>query len=91
MGTAPWSEDLLDYLAVYLVEQKYDLKKVISLIAKSKAYHLKSEIAKEGADDYVFRGPVMKRMSAEQFLDSIRRSEERRVGQACRSRWSPYH
>jgi hypothetical protein len=72
MGTAPWSEDLLDYLAVYLVEQKYDLKKVISLIAKSKAYHLKSEIAKEGADDYVFRGPVMKRMSAEQFLDSIR-------------------
>ena len=24
-------------------------------------------------------------------LDVIRRSEERRVGKECRSRWSPYH
>ncbi|NIP98527.1 MAG: DUF1553 domain-containing protein, partial [Akkermansiaceae bacterium] len=72
MGSAPWSEDLLDYLAIYLVEQNYDLKKVMALIAKSKAYQLKSEIAEEGAPQYVFRGPVMKRTTAEQFLDSIR-------------------
>ena len=30
-----------------------------------------------------------------EFLDSLdvkmRRSEERRVGKECRSRWSPYH
>src|SRR2546426_7087774 len=25
------------------------------------------------------------------FLGGIRRSEERRVGKECRSRWSPYH
>ena len=25
------------------------------------------------------------------FLDLIDRSEERRVGKECRSRWSPYH
>src|SRR5713101_3623418 len=25
------------------------------------------------------------------FLDSLERSEERRVGKECRSRWSPYH
>ena len=25
------------------------------------------------------------------MLDSIGRSEERRVGKECRSRWSPYH
>src|SRR2546422_10511697 len=25
------------------------------------------------------------------FLNSVRRSEERRVGKECRSRWSPYH
>ena len=25
------------------------------------------------------------------FLDSGNRSEERRVGKECRSRWSPYH
>src|SRR2546427_7307781 len=26
-----------------------------------------------------------------QWLSSSRRSEERRVGKECRSRWSPYH
>ena len=25
------------------------------------------------------------------IIDDIRRSEERRVGKECRSRWSPYH
>ena len=25
------------------------------------------------------------------FLEEINRSEERRVGKECRSRWSPYH
>src|SRR3712207_4962520 len=25
------------------------------------------------------------------WLGSVRRSEERRVGKECRSRWSPYH
>ena len=25
------------------------------------------------------------------FLDPLLRSEERRVGKECRSRWSPYH
>ena len=28
---------------------------------------------------------------AERVLDGERRSEERRVGKECRSRWSPYH
>src|SRR3712207_9043031 len=32
------------------------------------------------ADDYFFP-----------FISRIRRSEERRVGKECRSRWSPYH
>ena len=72
MATPPWSEDLLDYLGFYLVQEKYDLKKVLALIAKSKAYQLKAEIARENADEYAFRGPVMKRMTAEQFLDTIR-------------------
>ena len=26
-----------------------------------------------------------------QLVDEVRRSEERRVGKECRSRWSPYH
>ena len=35
------------------------------------------------------------RKSAEDYLEAIlvlsKRSEERRVGKECRSRWSPYH
>src|SRR3712207_8198373 len=27
----------------------------------------------------------------QQFPNALRRSEERRVGKECRSRWSPYH
>lgn len=72
METAPWSEDLLDYLAVQLVAKGYDLKEVLALIAKSKAYQLQAEIVTDADTKYVFNGPVMKRMTAEQFLDSIR-------------------
>ena len=28
---------------------------------------------------------------ATDFTDNLTRSEERRVGKECRSRWSPYH
>jgi len=30
-------------------------------------------------------------MTEEQLLERLKRSEERRVGKECRSRWSPYH
>ena len=30
-------------------------------------------------------------VTAKEFFMSHRRSEERRVGKECRSRWSPYH
>ena len=38
MANEPWSEDLLDYLAAYLVDHGYDLKKLIEHIATSQAY-----------------------------------------------------
>src|SRR5258708_22452191 len=31
------------------------------------------------------------RLARQQFAELARRSEERRVGKECRSRWSPYH
>jgi hypothetical protein len=73
MGNRPWNEDLLDYLAVYLSDNGYDLKKLMEHIITSRAYQARSaRIAKEiTGDDYVFRGPEVKRMSAEQFLDTI--------------------
>ena len=36
-----------------------------------------------GASFGIFRSNI--------FLESAARSEERRVGKECRSRWSPYH
>jgi hypothetical protein len=72
MDTEPWNEDLLDYLANHLVESGYDLKSVLRLIATSKIYQARSEVLDQEALPYVFRGPVRKRMSAEQFIDSVR-------------------
>lgn len=73
MANRPWSEDLLDYLAVYLVEQKYDLKKLMEHIATSKTYQARPALlGKEPlGEEYVFRGPELRRLSAEQFLDAV--------------------
>src|SRR5262249_31134202 len=69
----PWSEDLLDYLATYLTDSGYDLKKLMVHIATSEAYRAHAvPIAKElTGEDYVFRGPELRRLSAEQFVDAI--------------------
>jgi len=73
MATRPWNEDLLNYLAVYLADHNYDLKKLITLIVNSQAYQARSEVRPEPAapDEYVFEGPVARRMTAEQFLDAV--------------------
>ena len=38
-----------------------------------------------------FRSEVATATLAERLLALVLRSEERRVGKECRSRWSPYH
>jgi hypothetical protein len=72
MNTEPWNEDLLDHLANHLVASKYDLKAVMHLIATSRTYQSRTEISGEEDGKYVFQGPLRKRMTAEQFMDSIR-------------------
>jgi hypothetical protein len=73
MGNKPWCEDLLDYLAVYLIENKYDLKKLMEHIATSQTYQSRTvSLNKEpGGDGYIFHGPELKRLTAEQFVDAI--------------------
>jgi hypothetical protein len=73
MANKPWSEDLLDYLAVYLTDHEYDLKQLIEHIVSSRAYQSQCLLRKEetSAEDYVFRGPELKRLTAEQFLDLV--------------------
>ena len=59
MANEPWSEDLLDYLATYLVENGYDLKKLIEHIATSRTYQSRAASVRREpqGDDYLFRGP----------------------------------
>jgi hypothetical protein len=72
MNIEPWSENLLDLLANHLVESGYDLKSFLRLIATSRICQSRADIREDGNSAYVFRGSVRKRMTAEQFLDTIR-------------------
>lgn len=71
MHTEPWSADLLDFLASDLSDHGYDLKRTIALICSSQAYQ--SVTVPSPTDDqvYVYRGPLARRMTAEQFVDAI--------------------
>jgi hypothetical protein len=73
MQTEPWSADLLDYLAVCLADNAYDLKSVMRLIATSQAYQSEAVVLKEepSATGFVFTGPIPRRMTAEQYVDAI--------------------
>ncbi len=72
MNAEPWSEDLLDFLANTLVEEKYDLKAVMRVILNSDAYRMQMEHVKQEEAGEKFRGPVGRRLTAEQFIDLIR-------------------
>lgn len=73
MDTAPWDADLLDFLAMDLQENGYDLKKTLELIATSQIYQSRAEVLTADGGDraYVFKGPRAKRMTAEQFMDGV--------------------
>ncbi len=73
MDGRPWSPAVLDWLASDFVEHRYDIKHVIRTILTSRAYQMPS-VAREGeppARGYVFSGPEVRRMTAEQFADNV--------------------
>jgi hypothetical protein len=73
MQSEPWNGDLLDYLAEHLVENHYNLKQTLELIATSQAYQSRAERVTDDTDahGYQYAGPRARRMTAEQFLDSV--------------------
>jgi uncharacterized membrane protein/mono/diheme cytochrome c family protein len=74
MDNAPWNADLLDWLASDFIESGHDLKHLIKRIMSSKAYQLpaaKYAKQEELKTDYIFQGPVLRRLSAEQFSDAV--------------------
>ena len=71
MHTKPWNVDLLDFLAQQFADDGYDLRKFIRLVM-TEAYQSESVIlAREPGEDYVYTGPIAKRMTAEQLIDAI--------------------
>jgi Protein of unknown function (DUF1549)/Protein of unknown function (DUF1553) len=69
MHRAAFHPDLLEWLAADFVEHGYDLKHTIGLIVTSRAYQL--QVVASQADTDPFRGPLAKRLTAEQFEDAI--------------------
>ncbi len=71
MDSRPWSPEVLDWLAADFVDHGWDVKHLIETIVSSRAYQMPSVgLPSEGAA-FVFRGPVVKRMTAEQFVDGV--------------------
>jgi hypothetical protein len=73
MHTEPWNADLLDYLAADLLDGGFDLKQTLELICSSQIYQAATPAIEHAPDEgsYVFRGPLPRRMTAEQFVDSV--------------------
>lgn len=72
MDQLPFSEDLLDWLALDLVEHDYNLKRTLRLILTSDAYLASSSDAPDrDRETFQFTGPVPRRMDAEIFVDAV--------------------
>src|SRR6185436_10298495 len=72
METPAWDRDLLDWLGEDLAANGYDLKRTMGRILTSRAYQLPAiSVNEQDRQDYVFRGPSVRRMSAEQFRDAL--------------------
>ncbi|MBC7367819.1 MAG: DUF1553 domain-containing protein [Undibacterium sp.] len=71
MDKPAWSPELMDWLAEDLVANGYDLKRTMARILTSRAYQLPAVNVAESEEHYVFRGPAVRRLSAEQFSDAI--------------------
>lgn len=69
----PSHPELLDYLARELVKGGYDLKHVARLMLNSHAYQRqpRGREAARGSGAYLFAAPLVRRMTAEQLVDSL--------------------
>ncbi len=73
MDGQPWSPELLDWLAADLVAHQYDLKHLIGTVVMSRAYQMAAvpRPTDVSARGYRFRGPEIRRLTAEQFADAV--------------------
>jgi len=72
MEKAAWNQDLLDWLAEDFASHNYGVKFLLQRILTSRAYQLPAVNLGEQTDqNYVFHGPAVRRLSAEQFRDAL--------------------
>jgi hypothetical protein len=72
MEKAAWNPDLLDWLAEDFADHGYDVKFLIRRIVTSRGYQLPAvNVDGQSAHDFVFQGPGVRRLSAEQFRDAL--------------------
>src|SRR5256884_582103 len=76
--------DLETELGVALFER---LPRGVRLTRAGEAFFIEARNTLDGA----VRAIATARGASEDRASTLRRSEERRVGKECRSRWSPYH
>ncbi len=71
MDKPAWSPELMDWLAEDLVAHRFDLKHTMARILTSRAYQLPAVNIGEVEEHFVFRGPGVRRLAAEQFSDAL--------------------
>ncbi len=71
MDRAAWDRDLLDWLAEDFAKNGHDVKRTLETICTSRAYQLPAVEGPGEKEEFVFRGPLTRRMTAEQFSDAI--------------------
>lgn len=71
MDQPAWHPDLLDWLAEDLVAHDYDLQHTLTRIVTSDAYQRVAVDADAAADAQRFAGPMVRRLTAEQFADGL--------------------
>jgi hypothetical protein len=71
MEKPAWNRDLLDWLAEDFQSHGYDVKHILEVITTSRAYQAPTVEAPPEKAEFVFRGPLTRRLDAEQFADAV--------------------
>jgi hypothetical protein len=71
MDQPAWSPELLDWLAEDFADHGYDVRHTLEVIMTSRAYQLPAVEPPGDKQPYVFRGPLTRRLGAEQFADAV--------------------
>jgi len=90
---SPWAQDMVLQVAYYLYETDPLARRIIQIardyvVAEGVKFEAKDERVQQVVERF-WNDPINN--FDLHFPEEVLRSEERRVGKECRSRWSPYH